>query len=194
MIITTQTAQGFALLLLNSFIAGILLSVLYLFFNVLPAIAMSCKAVSNGYMKFNEYVNCQRANTLFTASADFSICIISACVICSLIFIFYGGQFRVVSAVVLCLGFFSSKTLLASPIASFITIISFVLIKTVFVIAFPAILLIRIFCRTTGRIISKYVTRHKLSLMKKYTEEQFNKLEVLTEFGLVEQSYKELIK
>lgn len=194
MIITTQTAYGFTLLLLSSFIAGIMLSVLYLFLNLLPKIAMSCKAVSNGYMKFNESVKCQRVNTVFIASADFSICIIAACIICSLIFIFYGGQFRVASVAILCLGFFMSKNLLASPIASFITIISFVLIKTVLVIVSPAVLLIRIISRATGRIIGKCITRHKLSVMKKYSDEQFNKLQVLTEFGLVEQSYKELIK
>ena len=193
MIITTQTAYGFALLLLSSFIAGIILFVLYLFLNLLPAIAMSWNAVSKGYVKFNECVKCQRVNTVFIAFADFSICIIAACIICSLIFIFYGGQFRAASVAILCFGFFMSKNLLANPIASFITIISFVLFKTVLVIFSPAVLLIRIISRATGRIIGKCITRHKLSVMKKYSDEQFNKLQVLTEFGLVEQSYKELI-
>ena len=194
MIITTQTAQGFALLLLSSFVAGILMSMLYLFLTAIPSIAVSFKAASNGYRKFNECVMSQKESPVFMASADFLICIISACAISSLTFIFYGGQFRFASVPTLCLGFFWSKLLLARSFRSLVTIISFVMIKTVLIVTYPIVLLLRLFCRSVGRIIAKSASRRRLSVMKKYTKEQLDKLEVLTEFGLIEQSYKELIK
>jgi hypothetical protein len=75
-----------------------------------------------------------------------------------------------------------------------LTVIAFFLIKTVILISFPAVLIIRFLCSIIRRIVSKTVTRHKLFVIEKYTKQQFDKLEALTEFGLVEQSYKELIK
>ena len=194
MIITTQTAYGFAQLLLSAFVAGVLLSILYIFLITIPSIALSCKAVSKGYKIFSEYVKCRRVNAFFATSTDFLICIIGAFVICTLIFIFYGGQFRSSSVAVLCLGFFLSKSLFSKPIGTLIIIISFFVIKTVSVITCPVVMLIRLLYVTAARIIGNSVARHRMSVMKKYTRKQIDKLEALTEFGLIELSYKELIK
>lgn len=194
MIITTQTACEFALLLFSSFISGIALSVLYLISDAVPAITLSWKTVRAGYKFFGEYFRCCESNKYVAASSDFMICIVAACTVCSLTFVFNSGQFRIITVAVMLFGFFGGKYLLERPANWLITVISYVLIKTVLFVSFPAVWLTKLICRSFHRTVAGIVRRRRLSLMKKYTKERLDELEAYTEFGLVDQYYKELIK
>ncbi len=194
MIIATQTAYGFALLLISSLVSGIILSALYLVLAVVPAIASSGRTVRDGYKSFRERVKCYVSNKYFTTALDFLIFIIAACTVCSLVFVFNGGQFRIIPVAALCMGFFCGKYLFTGLLNSFVTVFAYFLMKALFFVSFPIVCLIGCFGNLIRRIIAKAVIRHKLSLMKKYTKRQLDKLEAFTEFGLVDQYYKDLIK
>lgn len=45
----------------------------------------------------------------------------------------------------------------------------------------------------TYHFIKKAFVAHKISLMRKYTKEKFDKLDELAEFGLIDKLYKEII-
>ena len=194
MIITTQTAYGLVLLLVFSLIYGIALSALYLLVNTLPAIVMSCKYIKEKYSIFHSQVCAYRGNKYGMIASDFFICIIAACLICSLAFIYNEGQFRFISVGFLCLGFFFGKSVFGGIFRVTIPLISYAVMKAGYVLSLPLLGLGRLGCSMIGRFVSKRVAARRLSLMKKYTKERFEKLEALTEFGLVEKAYKELIK
>ena len=113
MIITTQTAYAFALLLLSSVTAGLILSVVYLLLVLLPNIVLRGKAVKLGYKAFLGQVESCKINKRLEPLFDFIITIVSMCTICSLLFLFNDGQFRLIAVAVAILGFLCGKRIFA---------------------------------------------------------------------------------
>ena len=194
MIITSQTAYGFVILLFNSVLAGIALSVLHLLVNIIPSIVLSSKVIKDGYGVFREQVRSYRGSEHFFIASDFLICIIAACLLCSLAFIYNEGQFRIISVILLSLGFHLGKSLFGKLFDFPITVIAFVALKTVYFVSLPFAAAVKLLFRLIRCIVTKTVAARRLSLMKKYTKERFDKLGAVTEFGLVDEGYKELIK
>ena len=186
MIIATRTAYSLTRLLLIAFAAGWILYILYILLVLLPAIMKCANAVKNGFALFRQSVLSCKSNKVLTVLSDFTICLIAACTACILLFIYNNGQFRLIAIAVAGLGVYCSKQMLSRPLRFLTVFIAFVLIKILFTISFPAVFLIRLQGKAVSRLLKKALDVHRLALMRRYTKEKFDKLEELTESGLVD--------
>ncbi len=194
MIIATRTAYSLTRLLLNSLAAGSALYLLYLLLVLFPAILKCANTVNNGFTAFRQSIAAYKSNKTLSVLCDFTICTIAACTACVLLFLDNNGQFRLIAVAASGLGFYCSKSVLSRPLSFLTAIIAFVLLKILFIVSFPAVWLIRLQGEAIRRILKKARNMHRLSLMRKYTKEKFDKLDALTELGLLDNGYKELIK
>ena len=194
MIIINRTAYSLTRLLLCSFAAGVALYLIFLLLVSLPRIIMRADAVKDGFAAYRQSIAAHKSNKALLAICDFTVCVIAACAACALFFLYNDGQFRLISIAVWGLGLYCGKSVLSGSLRFLIEIISFVSLKLLFIVSFPAAWSIGLLMGAIRRARRKTLNIHRISLMKKHTKEKFDKLDGLTEFGLVDKGYKELIK
>ena len=193
MIIATDTAYALTRLFLCSFASGVTLYILYWLSVLIFALPMCLKAVKLGFAAFSKEVEDFECNTMWLFICDLMICVVAACTACALFFLHNNGQFRILGVLLLCVGFRVSKSLFSKPLKFLVEIILYILLKILFFLGFPIMMLTRQVGMLTYHFIKKAFVAHKVSLMRKYTKEKFDKLDELAEFGLIDKLYKEII-
>ena len=194
MIIVTRTAYSLARLLVNSFAAGAVLYLIYALLELLPIILKCADKAKVSLATFRQSKSAAKRKGILPASCDFTVCIIATCAVCVLLFLYNNGQFRLITLSALALGFYCARLLLSEALTFIIEIIAFYLLKLIFTVSFPLLWSIDLLVKVVRRIIKGLQRKHKLSLMKKYTKQKFDKLDKLTEFGLIDESFKEWLK
>ena len=194
MIIVTRTAYSLVRLLVNSFAAGAVLYSIYALLASFPVILKCADKAKVDFADFRKSVSATERNGILLASCDFTVCIIAICAVYVLLFIYNNGQFRLIAVAAVCVGFYCTKRLFSKALAFIIRIIAFCLLKMIFTVSLPFVWLVNLLVSAVRRALTRLRKKHNLSLMKKYTKERFDKLDALTEFGLIDESFKELLK
>lgn len=194
MIIVTRTAYSLARLLVNSFAAGAVLYLIYALLELLPIILKCADKAKIDLATFRQSKSAAKRKGILSASCDFTVCVIATCAVCVLLFLYNNGQFRLITVAALALGFYCARLLLSEALTFIIEIIAFYLLKLIFTVSFPLLWSINLLVKVVRRILKGLQRKHKLSLMKKYTKQKFDKLDKLTEFGLIDESFKEWLK
>ena len=194
MIIVTRTAYSLVRLLVNSFAAGAVLYSIYALLASFPVILKCADKAKVGFADFRKSVSATKCNGILLASCDFTVCIIATCAVYVLLFIYNNGQFRLIAVAAVCVGFYCTKLLFSKALTFIIRIIAFCLLKMILTVSLPFVWLVNLLVSAVRRALTRLRKKHNLSLMKKYTKERFEKLDALTEFGLIDESFKELLK
>ena len=195
MIITQQTTHGIVMLLLFSLLAGIVFSFLYVVMRSLFAAVAARSYARQSFRSFRSNFNaCYNCNKFWIALCDAFVCTLSACAICSICFVFNSGNFRLAIVPMLLLGLIVNRYLSLCFGKWIVSLAAFVLIKFVYITSFPFAWLAKKLLGLVRNIVRRVSHRKRILIMKKYTKEQIDRLDELTQFALLDQYYKDMMK
>ncbi len=193
--VALHSAFGPVYLFVASFLFGITLYLVSAFLNsgslVLSAIA--CNRFPT-FKTFFDRIRSRKMSSGAMIASDYILCLLFASSILCVTFIFNSGNFRILTLVVMLIGFVTGRRILTRMINKIIILILFLIKWIINIALFPFIWVGKRIVKIVIKLLGRIKSRRNNKLIQKYTAFCFEKIEKDAEYGLIDDYYKELLK
>lgn len=188
--IVIHSASNVVSLLAINFILGLMSSCLCFFSE--DIIVFICLLPRKRFISFTEYFSFEIQSRQLVILGDLLLCIISASLLLVAAFILNSGLFRLIAIPIYLFGFLCGKYFVGPIVENPFKGMLFLFKRIIDVLTLPLMWLISIVWKIIARLVERCLRIFIKKFLKRYTERYFSHIKDDTEFGLLNNYYKEL--
>lgn len=193
--IALHSAYGLMELLIAAFVGGTVSAFIFLLIRQIYLIPLVVSAPHfTGYGKFMACINKAKPRKLLISVSDYIACVTLTVLLLCLTFVYNSGRFRLISVVLLIIGFSLGVTILFRPMLRLTALSMFCLKWLADIVLFPIMWIFRIIKRTATKLIGKLYAICNAIIERKYTSYKFSRIKKEARYGLLDDYCKEKIK